>query len=120
MATAVRDEGTRSDSRASKAAVGDRSAAHSATNTTRTATANPIPRFRSALTMYSVVSYVMSQVRSAGKNGSSFFSSALTSAIVSMGEVTEHLYGHECQGRVVIDDEIKAAIDDYYAQYGVK
>ena len=40
--------------------------------------------------------------------------------MVSMGVVTEHLYGRECQGRVVIDDEIKAAIDDYYAQYGVK
>ena len=43
-----------------------------------------------------------------------------TAAIVSMGEVTEHLYGRECQGRVVIDDEIKTAIDNYYRQYGVK
>ncbi len=41
-------------------------------------------------------------------------------AIVSMKEVTEYLYNRENNGRVVIDDEIKARIDDYYAQYGVK
>lgn len=41
-------------------------------------------------------------------------------SIVSMAEVTEHLYNHECQGKVVIDDTIKAAIDTYYEQYGVK
>ena len=41
-------------------------------------------------------------------------------SIVSMAEVTEHLYNHEVGGRVVIDDEIKAALDKYYEQYGVK
>ncbi|WP_317391580.1 orotate phosphoribosyltransferase [Slackia piriformis] len=41
-------------------------------------------------------------------------------SIVSMAEVTEHLYNRECQGKVVIDDKLKAAIDAYYEQYGVK
>lgn len=41
-------------------------------------------------------------------------------AIVTMEEVTEHLYNKECNGKVVIDDTIKAAIDEYYKQYGVK
>ena len=41
-------------------------------------------------------------------------------AIVTMAEVTEHLHNRECQGRVVIDDTIKAAIDAYYEQYGCK
>ena len=39
-------------------------------------------------------------------------------AIVTMEEVVEHLYNRECQGRVVIDDTLKAAIDEYYKQYG--
>ena len=41
-------------------------------------------------------------------------------AIVSMADVVEHLYNKECNGRVVITDEIKAAIDKYYEQYGAK
>ena len=41
-------------------------------------------------------------------------------AIVSMAEVTEHLYNIECGGRVVIDDRIKSAIDAYYEQYGAR
>ena len=41
-------------------------------------------------------------------------------AIVTMEEVVEHLYNRECQGRVVINDEIKARIDEYYRQYGCK
>lgn len=41
-----------------------------------------------------------------------------TNAIVTMEEVVEHLYNRTCQGRVVIDDTIEAAIDDYYKQYG--
>ncbi len=41
-------------------------------------------------------------------------------AIVTMDEVVEHLYNRECQGRVVIDDSVKHAIDAYYAQYGCK
>ncbi|HJC35822.1 MAG TPA: orotate phosphoribosyltransferase [Candidatus Merdibacter merdavium] len=42
-----------------------------------------------------------------------------TAAIVSMPEVVEYLYDRECQGRIVIDDELKQRIDAYYAQYGV-
>lgn len=41
-------------------------------------------------------------------------------AIVTMAEVVEHLYNRECRGRIVIDDFLKAAIDAYYEQYGVK
>lgn len=41
-------------------------------------------------------------------------------AIVSMAEVVEHLYNKEYDGKVIIDDAIKAAIDAYYQQYGVK
>lgn len=41
-------------------------------------------------------------------------------AIVSMKEVVEYLYNKPCQGKVLIDDEMKKAIDDYYALYGVK
>ena len=41
-------------------------------------------------------------------------------SIVSMAEVTEVLYNHEIDGRVVIDDATKAALDAYYEQYGVK
>ena len=40
-------------------------------------------------------------------------------AIVSMAEVIEYLYNKEYHGQVVIDDTLKAAIDAYYAQYGV-
>ena len=43
-----------------------------------------------------------------------------TTAIVTMAEVVEHLYGKEYKGRVIIDDEMKAAIDAYYVQYGAK
>ena len=43
-----------------------------------------------------------------------------TDAIVSMKEVVEYLYNKECQGKVLIDDEMKKAIDDYYALYGAK
>ncbi len=41
-----------------------------------------------------------------------------TAAIVTMEEVTEHLYGKEINGKVLIDDRIRSAIDDYYRQYG--
>ncbi len=43
-----------------------------------------------------------------------------TNAIVSMDEVVEHLYNRQCQGRVVIDDEMKSRIDAYYKEYGVQ
>lgn len=41
-------------------------------------------------------------------------------AIVTMEEVVEHLYNKEYNGKVIIDDTIKNAIDAYYEQYGVK
>ena len=41
-------------------------------------------------------------------------------SIVSMAEVVETLYNHEIDGKVVIDDELKAAIDAYYEQYGAR
>lgn len=41
-------------------------------------------------------------------------------AIVTMDEVVEHLYNKECNGRIVIDDTIKADIDAYYEQYGAE
>ena len=43
-----------------------------------------------------------------------------TAAIVDMDDVVEALYNKEVNGEVVIDDTIKAAIDAYYEQYGVK
>ncbi|MBE6878362.1 MAG: orotate phosphoribosyltransferase [Oscillospiraceae bacterium] len=43
-----------------------------------------------------------------------------TSAIVDMNDVVEALWNKEVNGEVVIDDTIKAAIDAYYEQYGVK
>ena len=41
-----------------------------------------------------------------------------TAAIVTMAEVKEHLTTREVKGRVVITDEIAAAIDAYYKEYG--
>ena len=41
-------------------------------------------------------------------------------AIVTMEEVVEHLYNKPYKGKVIIDDKLKAAIDAYYDQYGVK
>lgn len=41
-------------------------------------------------------------------------------AIVTMNEVTEYLYQKECNGKILLDDTIKKALDDYYAQYGVQ
>lgn len=41
-------------------------------------------------------------------------------AIVSMADVVEMLYNKPCKGEVLIDDALKAAIDEYYNAYGVK
>ena len=41
-------------------------------------------------------------------------------AIVDMAEVTEYLYNKHYKGTVYVDDEIKKALDAYYAQYGCK
>lgn len=43
-----------------------------------------------------------------------------TTAIVTMAEVIEHLYNRPYKGQMIINDEIKAAIEKYYDQYGVK
>lgn len=43
-----------------------------------------------------------------------------TAAIVTMEEVVECLYNKECNGEIVIDDALKAAIDAYYEQYGAR
>ncbi len=39
-------------------------------------------------------------------------------AIVTMQEVVEHLYGKTFDGEVIIDKNIKKAIDEYYKEYG--
>lgn len=41
-----------------------------------------------------------------------------TTAIVTMGEVVEHLYNKPYKGKIIIDDPLKNAIDEYYKQYG--
>ncbi len=43
-----------------------------------------------------------------------------TAAIVSMGEVAQYLHNREVCGRVVIDDELMAAIGAYYELYGAR
>lgn len=43
-----------------------------------------------------------------------------TTAIVTMQEVKEYLYGREIGGRVLIDDAMKSAIEAYYEQYGAE
>ncbi len=43
-----------------------------------------------------------------------------TTAIVTMADVVEHLYNKPYKGKIIIDDELKAAIDAYYDIYGVK
>lgn len=43
-----------------------------------------------------------------------------TGAIVTMEEVIEYLYNRNCNGRVLIDEEMKKELDAYYAQYGAK
>ena len=41
-----------------------------------------------------------------------------TASIVNMAEVTEYLYGREIDGKILIDDNIKGAIEKYYEKYG--
>jgi orotate phosphoribosyltransferase len=36
-----------------------------------------------------------------------------------MQEVVEHLYNKELNGKVLIDDEMKKKIEEYYKIYGV-
>lgn len=42
-----------------------------------------------------------------------------TTAIVTMEEVVEHLYNKPYKGNIIIDDNIKEAIDAYYKKYGI-
>ena len=37
-----------------------------------------------------------------------------------MKEVIEHLHNKEYKGKIIINDEIKNRIDDYYDIYGIK
>ncbi len=41
-------------------------------------------------------------------------------AIVTMADVVEYLYNKPYKGNIYINDEMKAAIDHYYEQYGAK
>ena len=41
------------------------------------------------------------------------------SAIVTMQDVIECLYNRPFEGRIYIDDKVKAALDQYYEKYGV-
>ena len=43
-----------------------------------------------------------------------------TTAIVTMEEVVSYLYQREINGKVYIDDTVKAAIDAYYKNYGAR
>lgn len=43
-----------------------------------------------------------------------------TNAIVTMQDVVECLYNKPYRGSIYIDDALKAAIDEYYAQYGAE
>lgn len=43
-----------------------------------------------------------------------------TCAIVTMAEVIEYLHNKEINGTVLITDEVKGRIDEYYVQYGAK
>ncbi|MCR5526399.1 MAG: orotate phosphoribosyltransferase [Lachnospiraceae bacterium] len=41
-----------------------------------------------------------------------------TTSIVKMSDVIEYLTEHEVNGKKIIDEKLKSAIDAYYAQYG--
>ncbi len=43
-----------------------------------------------------------------------------TCSIVTMDEVVEYLYNREINGKIIIDDNMKNSIEDYYKIYGVK
>ena len=43
-----------------------------------------------------------------------------TTAIVTMAEVVEHLYNRPNKLKIVIDENLKAAIDAYYREYGAE
>lgn len=86
-----------------------------------------VPKVRGAADVQIVGLMVSLNRMEVGKNGEK---SALeeikeiygfdANAIVSMADVVEHLYNRSCQGKIVIDDTLKTAIDQYYEEYGVK
>ena len=41
-------------------------------------------------------------------------------AIVTMAEVTEHLYNRPIDGEILLNDDIKKALEEYYSVYGAK
>jgi orotate phosphoribosyltransferase len=41
-----------------------------------------------------------------------------TGAIVTMGDVVDHLWNKPYKGNIIIDDKLKAFIDSYYEKYG--
>jgi orotate phosphoribosyltransferase len=41
-----------------------------------------------------------------------------TGAIVTMGDVVDHLWNKPYKGNIIIDDKLKASIDAYYEKYG--
>lgn len=43
-----------------------------------------------------------------------------TYAIVTMKEVVEYLFNREINGKVILDNEIKDKIEEYYKEYGAK
>lgn len=43
-----------------------------------------------------------------------------TTAIVTMADVVEHLHNKPYNGKIIIDDKLKEAIDAYYEQYGAE
>lgn len=43
-----------------------------------------------------------------------------TTAIVTMSDVTEYLTANKVDGKMIIDDKLKKAIDDYYMLYGAE
>ena len=43
-----------------------------------------------------------------------------TASIVNMAEVTQYLHNRPLEGKVVIDDAMKEAIDAYYQQWGAR
>lgn len=43
-----------------------------------------------------------------------------TGAIVTMEEAVEYLHNRERQGKIVINDTLKSAIDAYYEEYGIQ
>lgn len=43
-----------------------------------------------------------------------------TCAIVTMEEIVQYLHNREIDGKIIIDDEMKTRIDEYYTLYGAK